>query len=613
MRRATASLVLWGCLVSGALCATAQAADYLSPVSVVAGKGGDVLYIAQATAGQIAVFDVAAGKVAKTIAVSPSPTGLALSADGKTLYVTSAAVSGKVEVVDIAEGKVVDSIAVGHTPVDVVVSPDGATLYVCNQYDDTVSVIDLASKKQTATIAVLREPVAAAITGDGKTLFVANHLPAGAADADYAAAAVSVVDTAQKKAVKHLQLPNGSMALRGIAISPDGKNAYVTHILARYQLPTTQLERGWMNTNALTIIDVAGQTVVNTVLVDDVDLGAANPYGVACTADGKSIVLTHAGTHEVSVIDRTGLHEKLAKVAAGERVSDASSSADDVPNDLAFLVMLRRRLKLAGNGPRGLAVVGTKVYAAEYFSDSLGVIDVDASVRPRAASIPLGDKTAMTEARTGEMLFNDATMCFQHWQSCASCHPGEARADGLNWDLMNDGLGNPKNTKSMLLAHKTPPAMVSGVRANAEAAVRSGIRYILFAVRPEADAEALDAYLKSLEPLPSRHLVNGKMSAAAQRGEQVFKDAGCANCHPAPLYTNLQKYDVGVGKWREEGMEFDTPTLVEIWRTAPYLHDGRATTIRDVLTKFNPDDKHGQTSKLSDKDLSDLVEFILSL
>ena len=120
-----------------------------------------------------------------------------------------------------------------------------------------------------------------------------------------------------------------------------------------------------MNTNALTIIDVPGQAVVNTVLVDDVDLGGANPHGVVCTADGKWIVLTHAGTHEVSVIDRAGLHEKLAKVAAGERVSDASSSADDVPNDLAFLVMLRRRLKLAGNGPRGLAVIGTKVYAAE--------------------------------------------------------------------------------------------------------------------------------------------------------------------------------------------------------------------------------------------------------
>ena len=43
----------------------------------------------------------------------------------------------------------------------------------------------------------------------------------------------------------------------------------------------------------------------------------------------------------------------------------------------------------------------------------------------------------------------------------------------LNWDLLNDGVGNPKNTRSLLLAHKTPPAMFLGVRANAEAAVRA--------------------------------------------------------------------------------------------------------------------------------------------
>ncbi len=612
MRRATGSLVLCS-LVSVVLCVAAQAADYLSPVSVVAGKGGDVLYVAQATAGQVAVFDIGEGKVLRTIAVSKSPTGLALSADGKTLYVTSAAPSGKVDIIDIAEGKVVGSIAVGHTPVDVAISTDGATLYVCNQFNNSVGVVDVASKKQMAAIAVVREPVAAALSSDGKYLFVANHLPAGAADADYAAATVSVVDVAQKKTIKNLQLPNGSVGLRGIAMSPDGKHAYVTHILARYQLPTTQLERGWMNTNALTIIDVGEQKVVNTVLVDDVDLGAANPYGVACTADGKYVVVGHAGTHEISVIDRAGLHDKLGKAAAGQRVSDASSSADDVPNDLAFLVGLRRRLKLAGNGPRGLAVVGTKVYAAEYFSDSLGVIDIDSSVRPRAASIALGDKAALTEVRKGEMIFHDATICFQHWQSCASCHPGNARADALNWDLMNDGLGNPKNTKSMLLAHKTPPAMVSGVRGNAEAAVRSGIRFILFAVRPEAEAAAMDAYLKLLEPVPSPYLVNGGLSESAKRGEKVFKDAGCASCHPAPLYTNLQKYDVGLGKWREEDMEYDTPTLVELWRTAPYLHDGRAPTVMDVLTKFNEGDKHGHTSKLSEKELSDLAEFLLSL
>ena len=60
---------------------------------------------------------------------------------------------------------------------------------------------------------------------------------------------------------------------------------------------------------------------------------------------------------------------------------------------------------------------------------------------------PLGDDPEMTEERRGEMLFNDATLCFQRWQSCSSCHP-DARADGLNWDLINDGIGNPKNRVS---------------------------------------------------------------------------------------------------------------------------------------------------------------------
>ena len=52
------------------------------------------------------------------------------------------------------------------------------------------------------------------------------------------------------------------------------------------------------------------------------------------------------------------------------------------------------------------------------------------------------------------------------------------RPDALNWDLLNDGIGNPKNTLSLLLSHQTPPVMITGVRASAEDAVRAGIKYI---------------------------------------------------------------------------------------------------------------------------------------
>ena len=141
----------------------------------------------------------------------------------------------------------------------------------------------------------------------------------------------------------------------------------------------------------------------------------------------------------------------------------------------------------------------------------------------------------MTEARHGEMVFHDATLCFQHWHSCATCHP-DARADALNWDLMNDGYGNPKNTKSMLLAHRTPPAMSEGVREDAEMAVRAGFRNILFTQVAEADAKAVDAYLKSLEPVPSPYLIHGRPSGAANRGKDLFfsNRVGCGSAIPRP-------------------------------------------------------------------------------
>ena len=57
----------------------------------------------------------------------------------------------------------------------------------------------------------------------------------------------------------------------------------------------------------------------------------------------------------------------------------------------------------------------------------------------------------------------------------------------------------------------------------------------------------------------------------------------------------------------------DTPTLRGLWRTAPYLHDGSAATLRDVLVGRNRADRHGRTSQLSADQLSDLLAFLLSV
>ena len=579
-----------------------------SPSAVVSDATGMGVYVAQYLPKQVVHVMLADGRMGWKTDLKASPSGLVLDAGRGRVYVTLEEPEGMVQALDARTGRKLFAIPVGYFPLAPSLSPDGKLLAVCNRFNNTVSVLDVESQRELGRIDVPREPVASAFTPDGRRLVVANHLPTGAAREDTVAAMVSLIDPASRTVVTNLMLPNGSTGLRGVAVSPDGAYAYVTHTLGRYQLPTTQLERGWMNTSAISIVDLAGDRMFGTFLLDDVDLGAANPWSVACTPDGKTLCVAHAGTHEVSVIDRMALHERFARVAKGEKVG-VSQGLADIPNDLSFLVGIRRRVALSGNGPRGLCLANGQAVAGLYYSDELAVVPLGEGT---AKTIALGSRMALSAERTGERYFNDAGFCFQNWQSCASCHP-DGRADGLNWDLLNDGIGNPKNTKNMLLCFQTPPSMSMGIRNNAAAGVRAGLKFIQFAVRPEADALAIDEYLKKMRPVPSPYLVKGKLSAAAKRGKRVFEQAGCLSCHSGPLHTDLQSYDMGMGEGLDKNKPFDTPALTECWRTAPYFHDGRATTIKEAFLKFNPGDKHGRTSTLSPRELDDLVDYVLSL
>lgn len=604
-----------------ALPAYARAAgepSYLGPVAAVASPDGKIVYVADYDAGRISVVDVDCGEANRTIVVQSQPTGLVLSVNGAVLYVTCGGARGVVRIIDTRTGNVRGEVAVGHTPMGPALSRDGSRLYVCNRFNNDVSVIDVAVSRELARVRVTREPVAAAVGAEGKTVFVANHLPADPSNAEVVSAVVTAID-AKTHETATIRLPNGSTGVRGLCASPDGKFVYVTHSLSRYHLPTTQVERGWISTNALSIIDADAKTRINTVLLDDVERGAANPWGVAVTADGKWICVSHAGTNELSVIDAPAMMAKLASrsaAPASNRAYDGGNGASShvaVCDDLTFLTGLRRRVALAGVGPRGIAVLGERGFVCEYFSDTLGVVTLTAANAP-TRQIALGPSPVMTQKRRGEMLFNSAELCLQNWLSCETCHP-DARTDGLNWDLMNDGLGNPKNTRSMLLVHETPPAMASGVRPSAQEAVRAGLRHIQFTVRAEEDAAAIDAYLKALEPVSTPYRSRGGLSESARRGERLFFDEkiGCGVCHPVPRFTDLKPYDVRSQGSHDRTGAFDTPTLIECWRTAPYMHDGSYTTLRELIERGRHGATHGAVNDLTPEQIQDLVEFMLSL
>ena len=157
-----------------------------------------------------------------------------------------------------------------------------------------------------------------------------------------------------------------------------------------------------MNTNAKTIIDLEKMQILNTVLLDNVDSGAANPWGVAWSADSTTLAIAHAGTHEISLIDFSALLGKLSKLPAQsdkpstENSYYASQVLSDVPNDLAFLVGCRQRIKLPPNnfGPRAVIITGSKICTANYFSDTLTLVDLK---KPQATpeTIALGPSKPM--------------------------------------------------------------------------------------------------------------------------------------------------------------------------------------------------------------------------
>ena len=158
--------------------------------------------------------------------------------------------------------------------------------------------------------------------------------------------------------------------------------------------------------------------------------------------------------------------------------------------------------------------------------------------------------------------------------------------------------------------------MWRGARDTMETAAKAGFTHIQFTTPTEEELAATIAYLKSLEPLQSPHRnADGSLTEAAKRGEAIFRSPAthCAHCHPPPLLTDLKLHNVGTRHEMDQSDLFDTPSLIELWRTAPYGHDGGAANLRELLIDRNPNNRHGRTSHLSSQEMGDLIEYLLSL
>jgi len=252
----------------------------------------------------------------------------------------------------------------------------------------------------------------------------------------------------------------------------------------------------------------------------------------------------------------------------------------------------------------------------------------------------------------GKQLFNDSSdprLSRDGYIACAHCHL-DGDTDNRVWDFTDRGEGL-RNTISML-GRRGPgdgPIHWSGnfdEIQDFEHDIRSAFggsglmddSDFHFGTRDQtlgdpkagisAELDALAAYAASLSAAPRNPLrsPDGSLNASAMRGQQIFASAGCPACHAGPRLTDSQfdapaqprLHDVGTlgpGSGLRLGeplLGIDTPSLIGIWSSPPYLHDGSAQTVMEVLTLRNAGDQHGTTSDLDANELYDLEAYVLS-
>jgi mono/diheme cytochrome c family protein len=121
-----------------------------------------------------------------------------------------------------------------------------------------------------------------------------------------------------------------------------------------------------------------------------------------------------------------------------------------------------------------------------------------------------------------------------------------------------------------------------------------------------SDADAIEKFIDTNPEVD----VPRKASSdeAATRGRAIFEraDVGCAGCHNGPRYTDNRVYSL-FGLPRAK-----TRSLVGVAASAPYLHDGSAATLKDVVIRGR-DGSMGNTSMLSDSEIDDLVKYLETL
>jgi YVTN family beta-propeller protein len=640
-----ALLVLAACDTQGVTpAATPPPAAHSSSMALSA--DGATLYVVDADADSVAVIDTRKRALLAEILLAGAPpapdpaTGaftpavmprsLALAPDGETLYVSGQR-SGQLYAIDVATRRVVGEVAVGSEPIGVLVGADGASVYVAVSQDAAVVRVDTARLEVRGRARVPATPWTLAFSPRDGALLATHLLGPGVSAIDPDTLAVRATWVVPDVAPRgDRRLAHGVVrGLYDLAARPGADELWVPDVLLAVDTAQPDLDAESTVFPSLSVLasdgtaratlstDAAGVDGVDGAFTDVV----AGPHALAFTRDGRYAIVVDTASEDLLLVD------------AARRVQ--AGLLRPLPGDLPEGIVLAPDESVAYVDERGSGDVA--VVRLTRAADGQLALALDGPAIARRPHDPMPPAI-----RLGQHVFNSANSdelpVTTHFAvNCTQCHI-EGRSDGVTWRFAVGPRDTPSNAGGM---HGTGLLLRTAARDGNGSYFRTANEEQGGHMDPMVDApllEALVAYVDLGIPLPVPPTTD---PAQVARGKAIFEraDVGCATCHSGPRFTDsgtgnpglsldgpVLLHDVGtcvtdgafpdVAHVDDEGharaaCRFDTPSLNGIASSPPYLHDGSAATIRDVLERTRG--TMGDIDSLSEGELDDLVEYLRSL
>jgi YVTN family beta-propeller protein len=611
--------------------------------SIAVSADGGFVYVVNADSDSVSVISAASRSLVHEVllagalpTVDPDagsftpqvmPRALALAPSGNTLYVTGER-SGRLYEVALDSAQVGRTVDVGSEPFGLAVSATGDAVYVACSQDAAVVRVDTKTFSVTGSVSVAFKPWALAWSADGTQLLVAHLLSGTISVIDPAAFTLTKTWTIADVAPRgDRRLAHGQpRSLYDLVPRPGAQEIWITHALLGTDTGEPMLDFESTAFPTLTVLRTDGTTKY-TLSTDAPDVpgvdGAfsdvvSGPRGIVFTRDGQLAFVVDANSEDVLVVD-------------AQRRIEAT--------------LLR---PLPGHFPEGLALSPDEqtLYIDERNSGDVAVVKiVRASTGPQLTvdGTPMArlmNDPMPAQLRRGQHLFFSANsdehaITKNHWIACATCHP-EGRSDAVTWRFTQGPRDTPSNAGGVL-----------GTGFLLRTADRVTVQDYWQTIRDEQGGTipSGDPLLDDLAAFVNHGLppvVPPKTDATkVALGRDVFNRAavGCTMCHLGPRFTDsgsgnsalaldagVVLHDVGTcvssGPWPDAihtdidgdaraACMFDTPSLTGLSDSAPYLHDGSAATLHDVLEKTRG--RMGDISSLTADEEDALVEYLRSL